>query len=171
VDDDGTLGDDPEGDGFGIGGSVAVTDLVHVFASYGDSDLDVDVLGINVDLGYTVLTAGAGLNYAVSETVDLVGQLEFVDVELEADVPGFGSASEDESGYGLSGGARGMITERFELNGGIRYVDLGDDADDTTFSLGAVYDFTDVVAAQVGLAFGDDVTSYGAGVRFYFGGR
>jgi opacity protein-like surface antigen len=167
VDDDGTFGDDPDGDGFELGGSIAVTDLVHLFTSYSDSDLDVDAFGINIDVDYQALTAGAGLNYAVSDTVDLVGRLAYVDAEFDVDVPGFFSASEDESGYALGAGVRAMITEVFELSGAISYVDLDDS--DTSFSLGAVYNFTPVVAGAAGISFSDDVTSYGVGLRFYLG--
>jgi opacity protein-like surface antigen len=171
VDDDGTLGDDPDGDGYRFGGSLAVTNIFHVFAGYSDSDLDVDAFGFSIDVDYSVLSVGGGLNYAVSDTVDLVGQLAYVDAELDVDIPGFGSASEDESGYGIAAGARAMITEVFEVNGGISYVDLGDDSDDTAFHLGAVYNFTPVIAGLVGLDFGDDVTEYGAGLRFYLGDK
>jgi opacity protein-like surface antigen len=171
IDDDGSIGDDPDGDGYGLGGSFAVTDMFHLFASYSDSDLDVDAFGFGVDVDYSSLAIGGGVNYAVSNTVDLVGQLAYVDVEVDVDFPGFGSASEDESGYGLSGGVRAMINEALELNGAISYVDLGDDSDDTTFGVGAVYNFTPMVAAHAGLEFGDDVTTYGIGVRLYVGDK
>lgn len=167
------LGSDPEGDGLSIGGSIAVTDMFHLFAEYDDSDLDVDGVpfGFDVDVGYQTLVIGGGANFGVSDTVDIVAQLAYVDVELTVDVAGFGSGSEDESGYGLGAGVRAMVTDDFELNAGVNFVDLGDDADDTTFSLGAVYNFTPVFAVQGGLSFSDDVSSYGVGVRLYFGDR
>ena len=171
VDVDGFSGDDPDGDGFELDGSFAVTDMFHLFAGYSDSELDVDAFGFGVDVDYSTLTVGGGVNYPLNETIDLVGQLAYVDAEVEVDAPGFGSASEDESGYGLGAGLRAMITEVFELNGGISYVDLGDDADDTAFSVGAVYSFTPMVAGQAGISFGDDVTAYGLGVRLYFGDK
>jgi len=169
LEDDGTFGDDLEGDGLAIAASFAVADMVHIFASYGDSDLDVNVFGFDVNVGYNTLAAGAGMNFDVSETVDIVGQLAYVDAEVDVSVPGFGSASEDESGYGLAVGVRGMVTEEFELNAWINYVDLGDDASDTTFSFGGVYNFTPVFALQAGFAFGDDVNSIGVGARLSFG--
>jgi long-subunit fatty acid transport protein len=169
LEDDGTFGDDLDGDGFAVGASFAVTDMLHIFASYGDSDLDLNLFGFDVNVGYSTLTAGAGLNFDVSETVDVVGQLAYVDAEVDVSVPGFGSASEDESGYGLAVGVRGMVTEDFELNASINYVDLGGDASDTTFSFGGVYSFTPVFALQAGFSFGDDVNSIGVGARLAFG--
>jgi hypothetical protein len=169
LEDDGTFGDDLEGDGLAIGASFAATDMVHIFASYGDSDLDVNVFGFDVNVGYNTLVAGAGLNFDVSETVDLIGQLAYVDAEVDVSVPGFGSASEDESGYGLAFGVRGMVSPEFELNAWINYVDLGDDASDTTFSFGGVYNFSPVFALQAGMSFGDDVNSIGVGARISFG--
>jgi hypothetical protein len=169
LEDDGTFGEDLDGDGLAVGASFAVTDMLHIFASYGDSDFDLNVFGIDVNVGQNTLAAGAGLNFDVSETVDIVGQLAYVDAEIEVDVPGFGSGSEDESGYGLAVGVRGMVTEDFELNAWINYVDLGDDASDTTFSFGGVYNFTPVFALQAGMSFGDDVNSIGVGARLSFG--
>lgn len=169
LEDDGTFGDDLDGDGLFLGASFAVTDMLHIFASYGDSDLDLNVLGFDVNVGYSTLAAGAGMNFDISETVDFVGQLAYVDAEVDVSVPGFGSASEDESGYGLGVGVRGMVTEDFELNAWVNYVDLGDDASDTAFSFGGVYSFTPVFALQAVFSFGDDVNSFGVGARLSFG--
>ena len=166
---DGTFSDDVDGDGLFLGASFAVTDMLHIFASYGDSDLDLNVLGFDVNVGYSTLAAGAGMNFEISETVDFVGQLAYVDAEVDVSVPGFGSASEDESGYGLGVGVRGMVNEDFELNAWVNYVDLGDDASDTAFSFGGVYNFTPVFALQAVFSFGDDVNSIGVGARLSFG--
>lgn len=156
-------GTDVDGDGFNVGGSVAIADMAYVFAGYTDGEFDVDGYGIDVD--YTAINAGIGVNYAVSGTVDLVGELAFVSAELEA-----GGFDEDEDGYSLRGGVRGMIGEQLELNGGITYTDLGGDYDsDTGLDLGAVYSFTDMIAGVAGISFSDDVTQYGIGVRVYFG--
>ncbi len=161
VDDEGLFGEDLDGDGFGIGGSVAVTDMFHLFAGYSMSELDV--LGVDVD--YDILNVGLGVNYPLAKTIDLVGRVSYVDVELGVD--GFGS--EDESGYGLSAGARAMVTEQFELNGFVNYIDLGSGADDTSISFGALYSFTEMFAAGIGAEFGDDVRAFSVGVRLYFG--
>lgn len=165
IDDDGFFGSDPEGDGFLLTGSVAVADMVHLIADYADADLELD--GFGLDVGYTQYSLGAGLNFAVAKTVDLVARLAYVNVEV--DVDDFGS--QDENGYGLSAGSRAMLTEKFEINGFLNYVDLGDDLDDTSVDLGAVYNFTPLVAVSGGVGFGDDSRSFNLGVRLYFGDR
>ncbi len=159
---------DADGDGFNVGGSFAVADMVHIFAGYTDGEIDVDDFGFgDISADYSQLSAGLGVNYGVSDTVDLVGRLAYINVEIE--VSGF---SQDEDGYGLSGGVRAMIMPQLELNGGVVYSDLGGGFDsDTALELGAVYNFTDMFAAVAGVSFSDDVTEYGIGARLYFGSR
>lgn len=157
-----------DGDGFNLAGSVAVADMVHLFGSYFDGDVDVDDFGFGeIGIDYTTFAIGAGLNYAISDTVDLVGRLAYLNAEAEA----FGF-SEDDDGYGLSAGARAMLMPQFELNGAIVYSDLGgDDGDDTAVGIGAVYSFTEMFAVTASGTFGGDVQEFGVGVRAYFGAR
>lgn len=162
IDGDGGFGGDLDGDGFSIGGSLAVTDMFHLFTEYADIDLDLDNSSIGAD--YSVFAIGGGINYAMSDTVDLVGRLSYLDAEVEVDT--FGSA--DESGYGIFAGARAMMSPAWEVNGGLEYSDLGDGIDGTTFSLGTLYSFTEIFAVGAGIAFGDDTTSFTLGARLYF---
>lgn len=152
---------DIDGDLFGIAGSIAVTDMFHLFAAYDDGELDGD-RGSDVDA--STLEFGAGINYALSDTMDLVGQLAWVSAELDAGR--FGDI--DEDGYRVSGGLRAMVTPQFELNGGLTYVDI-EDADDTAIEFGGVYSFTDLFAVTGGASIGDEVTSFRIGARLYFG--
>ena len=177
--------DSPDGDGFFGGGSYAVTDLFHVFASYGASTLDIrssdpDILNTDVDL--TELEVGAGINYAVTDAIDVVARAAYVDTD--ADVDGGGSSS--DAGYRLEAGVRGMATPSIEINGGLSYEDLGAlkfrDAGSTdggkpkpsenlAVRVGALYSVTDWLAVGVGGSFSGDTTAYGANIRAYFGGR
>lgn len=144
-----------DGDGFNLGGSLGVTDMVFLFVDYADSEFDN-----NVDFSLTEV--GIGGNFELSPTTDLVGKVAWVSADL--DTNGFGSL--DEDGYGLSLGVRAMMTPQFELNGGVSYIDI-DDADDTALEIGAVYSFTDVFAVTANASFGDDFTTYGIGIRAY----
>jgi hypothetical protein len=162
VDNDSNFGGDLDGDGFAIGGSLAVTDMFHLFTDYSDVDLDADNFAVGAD--YSQFAIGGGINYAMSDTVDLVGRLAYLDVEVEVD--SFGSA--DETGYGLYAGARAMVSPAWEVNGGIGYSDLGDDIDGTSFSLGTLYSLTEIIAVGAGVTVGDDTTSWTVGVRLYF---
>ncbi len=155
---------DPDGDGFSGGASYAVTDLFHVFAGY--SSVTLDVLGGDVDL--TELNVGAGINYAVTEAIDVVGRAAYVDAE--ADVDGGGTSS--DSGYRLEAGLRGMATPSIEINGGLSYEDEGSDASDRlAVRVGAFYSVLDWLALGIGGSFSGDTKVYGATVRAYFGGR
>lgn len=149
-----------DGDGFSLAGSVAITDLVHLFGSYDDGELDRSGPGSDFDLSR--LRLGGGVNFAVSPTTDLVGTLYYVNMDLDD--------AGDEDGFGLTGTVRSMITPALELNGGLRYEDLGGSLDDeTSLLVGGVYSFTPAVGAYASAEFGDDITEIGVGIRVYFG--
>ena len=143
---------DVEGDGFGLSGSLAVADLVHVYAMYQDLDFD---RGIDA----TLFEVGAGLNYALMQNVDLVGRLGYFDVEV-------GSA--DDSGLTLRGTLRGRIGTSVELEGGVRYVDLDDSGDDTSLVGEGRWFFMPQLALGLGIDAGDDLTVLNVGLRGNF---
>ena len=151
---------DVDGDLFGIAGSIAVTDMFHLFATYDDGELEGDGGG---DVDASTVEFGGGINYALSDTMDIVGQLAWVSAEFDAGR--FGGI--DEDGYRVSGGLRAMMTPQFELNGGLTYVDI-EDADDTAIEFGGVYSFTDLFAVTAGASIGDEVSSFRLGARLYF---
>ncbi len=150
---------DADGDGFRINGSIAATEMVHLFASYQDGEIDAGI----VDLDLSRMRLGAGVNIELSPTVDLVATAAWVRYDLDANA--FGSDTED--GYALGVGVRAMVAPQFELNAGVNYEDVSDE-DDTSLSVGAVYSFTDMFAVTAGASFGDNVTEYGIGARLYF---
>jgi hypothetical protein len=156
-----------DGDGWYLGGSVALADMIHFFASYTDGDVDVDDFGFGeINADFSQLVAGLGVNYPLSDTVDLVGRVAYVRAEVE--VLGF---DEDDDGYGLGGGVRAMVLPQLELNAGITYSDLGgEDGDNTAVGVGAVYNFTDMFAVTTGASFSDDEQDLNLGVRLYFDG-
>lgn len=151
---------DADGDLFGIAGSIAIGDMFHLIAAYDDGELEGDGGG---DVDASTVELGGGINYAISDTVDIVGQLAWVSAELDSGR--FGGI--DEDGYRLSGGLRAMMTPQFELNGGLTYLDI-EDADDTAVEFGGVYSFTDLFAVTGGASIGDEVTSFRIGARLYF---
>lgn len=157
---------DLDGNGLFVAGSFAVTDVVHLFGSYSDSDLKADFGVGSEEIDYQTLSLGVGLNWALNDRIDLVGRAAWLDLEAEAD-----EVNEDESGFGLSLGVRSMLTDSFEINAAINYVNLGSDLDETSFALGLVYGVTDMLALTLGGEIGDDATAFNAGVRLYFGGR
>ena len=153
---------DADGDSIGAELSFEVGESFFVFAGYGVADLDDD-FGNSADVDSW--NAGLGYHMDLSESVDLVTSLAYEYVDIS--VPGFGSA--DDNGIGLGLGLRVAASESFELNAGINYVDYSDGGDDTSFGVGALYNFNDTFSAGISGDFGDDVNVYTIGGRFYFG--
>lgn len=151
-------GSDVDGDGWGLGGSFEIGENLFVFANYADVGFD-----FNVDLSQ--LQAGLGWQTDVTGNTNVFARVAYLDAEFDA--PGFGSA--DESGYSVGVGVRSNVTELIELYGEISYSDLGGDLDGTEIGAGIFFNLTDNLALGAGASMGDDVTSYGANVRFYFG--
>lgn len=149
---------DVDGDGFGLSGSYAINDDFHVFAGYQGAGLD---FGIDA----TTLGAGIGWHTGLSPVVDLVASLSYQYVELDA--PGAGSF--DDNGLGLGVGLRFAASDEIELNAGIDYVDFSDSGNDTGFSAGGLYNFTDAFSLGLGGNWSDDASSYTLSGRFYFG--
>ncbi len=149
-----------DGDEFGLGGSLALTDMLHVFGSYAQGEVD----GRNFpNIDTTSANAGLGVNFAVSPTVDLVARAAVVYAKVELN-----NFDEDDTGVGLSAGARAMIAPQLELNGGVSYVDFGNDSDNTALDLGVVYSFTEMFAVTANASFGDEASAVGVGLRLYF---
>ena len=151
-------GADVDGDGFGIGGSFEIAEDWFVRASHGTADFD-----FGVDLDQTAI--GVGYKSAMSPTSDVFATVNYVRAEVSAS--GFGSV--DDDGFGISVGVRAMLTDTFELNGSIGYVDFDEGGDDTTFSAGGLYNFNETFALGVNIDVGDDITGYGIVGRLYFG--
>lgn len=149
-----------DGDGFGLGGSYAVNNDIHVFGGY-------QAVGLDFGIDATTLEAGIGYNTELSPVVDAYARLSYQYVELDA--PGVSGV--DDNGIGLGVGLRFAASESLELNAGINYVDLSDSGDDTSFSVGGLYDFSDLFALGLGGDWSDDASSYTLVGRFYFGGQ
>ena len=150
-------GFDVDGDGFGIGGAFELNENWFLGASYSKADFDFGV-------DYDELMLGVGYHVPISDNADFYGMFSYLTAEASAD--GFGSV--DEDGYAATIGVRGMVGERFELNGSLAYVDFGNGGDSTAFGAGALYYFTNAIAAGFSIDIDDDVTAYGIGVRVYF---
>jgi len=151
-------GSDVDGDGYGLGVSFEIADNIFGFASFVTSDFD-----FGVELNQ--LQAGLGYRLGLTDNTDVFASLAYVYVEVEAGF--FGSA--DDSGYGATIGVRSNVSDLIELFGEVAYVDLGGGSDGTAIGGGIWFNLTDNFALGLGAAFDDDVTSYGASARFYFG--
>jgi hypothetical protein len=148
---------DVDGDGWGIGGSVALTDRVHLLAGYSSLGLD---FGIDV----TSLDVGVGANLPLDTSLHLVGEAGYTRTEIDTRFGDF-----DDDGFFGRAGLRWMVTEQVELNGWVTYVNLDDSGSDTGFSVGGLFHFTPELALGASVDLGDDATGYSVGLRYYFG--
>ena len=146
-----------DGDGYGIGGSLAVHRNVHLLAQYQDVDL-------GGDRDASAASFGAGINYALRPGLDVVARLSYISAELDSRRRG----DRDENGYGFEAGLRTMINPQLELNGGMRYVDVFDD--NTSVFIGALYDVVPNLALGGDLEFSNDITGVFLKARYYFRG-
>lgn len=146
-----------DGDGFGIGGSAEVGENIFIFANYA-------TVGFSFGVDFDTIEAGIGYKSAISDTTDVNVSIAYVNAEVDAGV--FGSF--DDDGYGLDVSLRSMVSNEFELNGGIAYVDFGGSGgDDTSFHVGGVYSFNDSFAVTGDISVGEDITTFLIGGRFY----
>jgi len=149
-----------DGDGLGISGSFAINPDWHVFAGYQSAGLD---RGIDVN----AFNAGIGYNTEMSPNVDAYARFSYEYIDFDA--PG-GIGGGDDSGLGFGIGMRFAASDLLEVTAAVDYVDFGSNAgDDTAFSLGALYSFSDAFALGLEGSWSSDVTAYTLNGRFYFG--
>ena len=149
------LDNGPTVDGFGLRGSVGFAENLFVFGEFSNQEVS------NVDIDQ--YAAGIGGHLGISENVDLVGRLGYINTEVSS-----GSFSADDDGYLVSAGLRGRVVEDFELEGGVIYRDLGGNADDTAAVIGGRWFFHENFAINAEYEHSDDSGTIFAGVRFTF---
>lgn len=143
-------------DGYALRGSIGITDNVFMFAGYADQSISsFDIETYNV---------GAGYAWPISSRTDLYGKVSYV----KAEASGFG-LSVDDDGFGLGIGVRHLVSDQFELEAAVNYVDLSDSGDETALGIGARWHFTPQFSLGAEASFADDANSYGVGLRWSFG--
>lgn len=123
---------DVDGDGFDLVGSLAVTDMLFLTATFSDTEFD-----FNIDA--TEAGVGVGGHTPLSEQTDLFGIFALIDAEI---------GSNDESGYGFDFGLRHLLNDQVELEGGFGYQDVYDESG-TSFTIGGRYHFENAVSATI----------------------
>jgi hypothetical protein len=154
-------------EGYTIEGSLGLFDFLHILGEYsdGDSDFDDPDTGISKERDFKCYRAGLGLNFGLTETVDIVGRAYYVDAEIDARRT---SRTLDDDGYELEGLFRIMASETTEVHVGLAYTDLSD-TDDNEVRIGLVHNVTPMVALRLGGVIFDDDTGINVGIRVYFG--
>ncbi len=152
------LGLNIDGNGLSIGGSFEIGDNWHVFGSYSSTDF-----GFGIDVN--TLQVGAGYHVLISDNTSFFTNLSLVRAEVDVGILG----SVDDDGYGLTIGMRSNVSERFEAEGSLSYVDLGNGADGLAAGGAGWYRLSDSFAIGLIVYFDEDVVAYGIGGRYYFG--
>jgi len=148
-------------EGFGVGGSVEITDEVFLYANYVQAD--TSVAGVNVTEKDT--SAGFGYAWSLAENIDLIGRVGWVGAKVDTD--GFGDYNDDA--YALGIGARARFIDQLEVEGGVQYADFSDLDSVTSVGIGAQWYFTPAVALTVSGSYSNDATTYGVGIRGTWG--
>jgi hypothetical protein len=139
-----------DGDGFGIEGSYLFLPSFYAVGSYSMIETD-NIQGFNEGIELDELTLGAGYRMDLTATADFNGSLRVVRQEASF----AGNTSDDEIGYLLGAGARGVFfIPQFEARAEVTYLDIAEDGD-LFLNLGGLYRFDRWVR---GLAAGADIT-------------
>jgi len=149
------------GDGFKLAASLELPANFIVVANY--RDFTFDDSGSNLDIS----ELGAGLAYkcALGEMFDILTGVSYQRLEIEGT---------SETGFGLSLGTRGRVTDNVEVSVGLEYADIKNIPSTFTLSAGVRRYFTPAFSAGLDVRkseFGGFVgeTSFIAGVRYDFG--
>lgn len=164
VDFDAGSGGDIQFDGHFLRGSVELGEFFYLFGgllSAGNNDF-------GADLDFDQRQVGLGYRLGLSDHVDLLSEISYLDETVETP----GHAPEEADGYRASVGVRGLISDRLEGFVKANYTRLQAHGHDAHASFGGT------VAAEfllnhtwrlVGeVAAGEGVTEYGVGVRASF---
>jgi hypothetical protein len=168
---DGAEGDiTADGDGILASGSAAFGERFFAFASFGSlnlNDIEVDGDAVEGKVKVKPLTVGLGFHMPVGASVDFVTGVSYERIKFSVS-DGEVSISDSDDGYGVSAGLRGLIGERLELSGNLKYLDLG--SSELVYSVGGRFHFTDMVSAGLDYSKYDDsdLTIWGANVRYSF---
>lgn len=147
---------DVSGDGIELSASYELSSKMFLFGDWQEQSFDFGIDG-------RALEIGAGLNHDLSDAVDFVGTLSYVDAELEV-----GGFSADDDGLALGAGVRSRLSSSFEVSAMLNWVDYDEAGSDTGFDLLGRYFFKDTMAITFGAEFQDNVDVMRFGFRAEF---
>ena len=118
-------------------------------------------LDFNNNVDSTTIELGGGYVWPYRNDWDFLANVRLVRTDVD-----FPLGSADDTGIGLTGGVRGLITPSFEIRGSINHINL--DNSDTYLELGCDYYFTRNFAAGLSVEFAGDSDAWTLGARWYF---
>jgi opacity protein-like surface antigen len=145
-----------DGDGFAVSGAYTVADGFFVGGSYYDTDFDFGIDG-------EIARITGGYFHPLNEELDFVATLSYVDTEIS-----LGQLNDGDDGLALGGGVRYAISEDFEVDAMVEFVDMDLSGSDTGFEVRGRYYFNDDIAVSAQLDVAKDIETFRIGVRFEF---
>lgn len=119
------------------------------------------ILDFNNNVDLTTLEIGGGYVWHYTGEFDLLATARLVRTDVDA--PGF---SDDDTGFAISAGTRGLLTPQFEIRGSVNHINL--DNSDTYLELAGDYYFSNRISAGLSLEFAGDDDVWTVGARWYF---
>ena len=161
---DTSFGQDQDGIGLAFRGSYEIMPILQVFGGLRAADFD------DLNIQTTFVEAGVGTHYDFSPTKSVFLNVSVLTTDLEIDLPGLGTASADDDGYGVSVGYREINHTPMEFWLSIDHVALNDsDTSETTMDVSLQYRLTQRLKIIGGFVFGGDDSYFRGGVRWYLG--
>jgi hypothetical protein len=141
----GIRADSIDADGLGVDLSFGATDHIMVLAGYSHLWQDKAEGYSNVDVQIDEFTIGGGGHYSITDRIDLVGSVVYVNEQSTGDAKPKGSSSKNnikgtKEGYEAAFYGRIRAMDKLELTPAVVYRNVGDYSD-TGFGLEAVYEF------------------------------
>lgn len=133
-------GDSDTAAGFRLDGAFEFSSHVFAFVDmagtvYEGSDPQLDE---DVELGFTLASLGAGFNWPLSPSVDLVTGISVDSLSLDSKVDNV-TTTVDFDGWGMNIGLRGHEGERWQWQAAMRYSDVEHIGSITSLTVGARY--------------------------------
>jgi hypothetical protein len=172
-------------EGIKLNGSVGLLDNgrfgVHVFGEFFDGNFsgvrttcdggEDGPTGFSGDRNSKSIAGGLGISYSLTEKTDIVVRGAYIDItDFQTPDNLCQLYSGDDHGYLGEAMVRSEMSDRVEIQAGVRYSDLSDsDINNTDVLLGIGYHVTDYLTLRaLGVVFDDD-TGIEIGARLYFG--
>jgi len=143
-----------DGDGYRFEGAFEMGESFLIHAEYEDYDFDFNING-------NVFEIGGGYFHPMSEDLDFIATGQFVQIEI---------GSGDDDGIGIGGGVRTRLSDTFEVDAMLNWVDLDQIGSDSYLDLRGRFYFNPEFAATLKFEVGSDVfDTMALGVRYNFG--
>jgi hypothetical protein len=167
-------------DGFQLGASAQVWEMMHLFGEYSQAgqdlefDTDLDDGLIEGDFDLIRWRVGVGVHSPVDEMISVYGRVSWDSIEFDGLATNGVILGDRDDGFGAEVGAIVAPIPQVHLQGYVRYTSVGEiDAlgqsydDDYLFGAEARWFLTENFALQAGYEYGE-ITTWNAGVRFAF---